>query len=293
MLREKLASKEALVTPGAYDCLTAKLVEAAGFPAVSISGAAVTAARLGAPDMGLISMTEMLDVARRIVRCVSIPVMADCETGFGGPLNVMRTVSEFEEAGVASLFIEDQVATRRCGHFRGKQLIDAEEMSTKIRAAVQARSDPDLVLIARTDALALTGMEGAVERAEAYARAGVDVIYVEAPSSIEEIEALPRRLEPLGLPLYMNVVEGGVTPVMPVKYYEELGYRIVNFSGSSQKVAIKAMQALLAHLFLTGDVDEFYPSRMVSLDERSELLGLEALYQVEDALNKESPAGMP
>jgi 2-methylisocitrate lyase-like PEP mutase family enzyme len=284
MLRDHLRGDRAIVTPGAYDSLTAKLIEEAGFPAVSITGAGVTAARLGAPDLGLISMSEMLETARSISGAVGIPVMADCETGWGGPLSVMRTVAQFEDAGVSSLFLEDQVAERRCGHFKNKQLIGVDEMTVKLRAAVKARRDPDLVLIARTDAIAVTGLDDAINRMKAYLRTGVDAAYVEAQRSREEIERVAAELRPLGKPLYINLVEGGVTPLLTVAELQELGYRIVNYSGSVQKTGIWAMREFLKSLAATGSVSEFYPGRMTSLEERSDLLGLPAYYAIEQEL---------
>lgn len=270
-----------IVAPGVYDCLTARLVERAGFEATIVTGAGVAASILGVPDLGLVSMTEALTQTRNIANSVSIPIVADCDTGYGNPINVRRTVHEFEAAGAAALFIEDQVSPKRCGHFAGKQVIEAAEMVQKICAAVDVRSDPDLVLIARTDARAVHGPDEAIRRAGQYVEAGADMIFVEAPHSREELETIGRELAPLNAPLMVNLVEGGRTPMVPVHELSEMGYKLVTFSGSLQKTAIHAMQELLTALHDTGDVAGFYPGRMVSLEERSEILGLPRFFELE------------
>ncbi len=282
--RQLLAGPDPLVAPGVYDCLSAKVVEQAGFQAASVTGAGLVASVLGLPDVGLITMTEVLNQTRSIARSVTIPVFADCDTGYGNPLNVMRTIQEFEAAGVAGLFIEDQVAPKKCGHFEGKRLVSRTEMVRKIEAALEARTDPDLVIMARTDAVAVYGMEEALERARLYAKAGVDMLFVEAPQSREQLELIARELRPLGLPLMANMVEGGKTPVMDVGELAEMGYRFITFSGSLQKTAIWAMRSLAQKLRESGSVKSFYPGRLVSQDERSELLGLPRFYELERRL---------
>jgi 2-methylisocitrate lyase-like PEP mutase family enzyme len=288
-LREILSRPELTLVPGTYDCLSARLVEQAGFEVVSVSGAAVTASILGLPDLGLLGMSELLGQVRQIVRSVSIPVTVDCEGGYGGVFNVARTVQEFEAAGVASLCIEDQVvAAKRCGHFRDKQIVPREEMVAKLRAAVGARTDPDLMLMARTDARAVYGLDEALDRARAYAEAGADILFVEAPEDRAEVERIGRELAPLGLPIKINLVEGGKTPLMSHQELAALGFRILNFSGSLQRAGMKAMQELLAELRQTGNVDAFYPGRVASLDERSAVLGLDRYYELEQSLLAES-----
>jgi 2-methylisocitrate lyase-like PEP mutase family enzyme len=280
-LRQLLQGGQPVVAPGIYDGLTARLVEQSGFDAVIVTGAGVSASVLGAPDVGLMTMSEVLTQTRNIVNAVDIPVVGDCDTGYGNPLNVGRTIAEFENAGVAALFMEDQISPKRCGHFAGKQIIPAEDMVQKIRAAVDARTDPELVLIARTDARATDGIEEAVRRGRLYAEAGVDMIFVEAPHTEEELEFVGAELGPLGVPLMVNLVEGGKTPLVSVDNLGKLGFSLITFSGSLQKTAIKAMQEMLTALLRTGEVTEFYPSRMISLEERSEILGLPQYFELE------------
>src|SRR5215471_10643282 len=200
-LRKLLEGSEPILAPGAYDALSARLIEAAGFTAVYMTGFGTSASLLGRPDVGLLGMSEMVDNARRIVQAVGVPVIADADTGYGNPLNVVRTVHEYEQAGVAAIHIEDQVAPKKCGHMEGKQLVPVEDMLAKLRAAVAARRT-DLVLIARTDARAVEGMDGALQRAKLYREAGADVIFFEAPQSEAEIETVAKQLA--GVPLLFN-----------------------------------------------------------------------------------------
>src|SRR3954462_6832031 len=209
-LRALLGRGEPVLAPGAYDGLSARLVERAGFPAVYMTGFGASASLLGRPDVGLLSFAEMAGHARRLAQAVEVPVIADADDGYGNPLNVMRTVSEYEAAGVAALHIEDQVAPKRCGHMDGKDVIDAAEMVEKVRAAVEARRAPDLVIIARTDARAGEGLEGALERARRYRDAGADMLFVEAPESEEEVAVVAEAFP--DTPLLFNWVDGGRTP---------------------------------------------------------------------------------
>lgn len=280
-LRSLLDRPGPIVAPGVYDGLTARLVEAGGFDATIVTGAGVAASILGVPDLGLVSMTEALTQTRNIVNSVSIPVVADCDTGYGNPINVCRTVREFESAGVAALFMEDQVSPKRCGHFTGKQVIEAEEMVQKLRAAVDVRADPAMVLIARTDARAIHGPDEAIRRARLYVEAGAEMIFVEAPQSENELALVARELAPLKIPLMCNLVEGGKTPLVPVSRLAEMGFKLVTFSGTLQKTAIFAMQKALEALRATGEVTSVYPERMVSLEQRSELLGLPEFFELE------------
>jgi 2-methylisocitrate lyase-like PEP mutase family enzyme len=280
-LRHLLAQDDAVIAPGVYDCLTARVAQRAGAQAVIVTGAGVAASVLGTPDVGLLTMTEVLNQTRNIVGSVSVPVVADCDTGYGNPLNVQRTIREFENAGVAALFMEDQVAPKRCGHFSGKQIISAEDMAQKIRAAVDARRDRDLLLIARTDARAVAGPDEAIRRAKAYVDAGAEMLFVEAPHTEDELRLIARELAPVGVPLMVNLVEGGRTPLVPVATLSEMGFSFVSFSGSMQKTAIAAMQPLVETLLRTGEVTDFYPGSMVSLDERSDILGLPGYFELE------------
>lgn len=280
-LRELLDRQRPVVAPGVYDCLSARLVERTGFETTLITGAGVAASVLGVPDVGLVTMSEVLAQTKNIARSVDLPVIADCDTGYGNPISVGRTVREFETAGVAALFLEDQLSPKRCGHFDGKQIISAEDMVQKLRAAIDARHDPELMLIARTDARAVAGPEEAVRRGKVYAEAGAEMIFVEAPQSSDELSYVAAELSPLGVPLMVNLVEGGRTPLLSVTELGRLGYRLVTFSGSLQKTAISAMQGMLGSLAEHGDVSAYYPSKMVSLEERSEILGLPAFFEAE------------
>lgn len=286
-LHELLAGADAVVAPGVYDCLSARVAAASGAQAAIVTGAGVAASVLGTPDVGLLTMSEVLTQTRNIARSVEIPVVADCDTGYGNPINVQRTVREFESAGVAGLFIEDQVSPKRCGHFAGKQIVAAGEMVQKIRAAVDARVDDDLLLIARTDARAVDGPNEAIRRAGLYVEAGAEMLFVEAPHSTDELAQIGRELSPLGVPLMVNLVEGGKTPLVPVAELSEMGFSFVSFSGSLQKTAIAAMQEVATSLLATGEVTAFYPDRMVSLEERSELLGLPEYFALERRYSSE------
>ncbi|HEY2326915.1 MAG TPA: oxaloacetate decarboxylase [Gaiellaceae bacterium] len=289
-LRELLERPGIIVTPGVYDCLSARLVEAAGFEVVAVSGAGVTASALGVPDLGLLTMSELAARVRAIVDVVSVPVFADCENGYGGPLNVMRTARVFEQAGVAGYFIEDQPQSRRCGHFTGKNVVPRDEMEIKIRAAVKARENPDVVIMARTDARAVEGLASALERARAYAEAGADALFVEAPESKEEVIEIAETLADLGLPLKAGMPEGGKTPLATADELEAIGYKIAHFPGGCQKVAMRAIQGFLADLKETGSISDWYPSRMSSLAERSELLELPKYLAIEQELLGETTA---
>jgi carboxyvinyl-carboxyphosphonate phosphorylmutase len=241
-LRELLARDEPALVPGAYDALSARLIEAAGFDAVYMTGFGTAAGLLGRPDVGLLGMSEMVANARRIVEAVDVPVIADADTGYGNPLNVIRTVHEYEQAGVAAIHIEDQVAPKKCGHMEGKQLVPVEDMLAKLRAAVAARRT-DLVLIARTDARAVEGLDGALRRALLYRDAGADVVFFEAPQSEAEIEAVAERLA--DVPLLFNWAEGGKTPPISYARLRELGFRIVIFPISALLAATRAIREVL------------------------------------------------
>ncbi len=277
LLRELMKSEDIIVLPGVYDCLSAKLAEEAGFKAVLITGAGISASLLGYPDFGLISMSEVLNHTRNIVKSVNIPVFADCNTGFGNPINVYRTIKEFENAGVAGLFIEDQVFPKRCGHFDKKQVVSREEMVKKIEAAVDTRIDQDLVIMARCDARAVYGIREAIERANAYVDAGADMVFVEAPETLDELRMIPELAK---APAMVNLVEGGKTPMISVKELSDLGFKFVSFSGSAQKTAIKAMRDLFTTLKATGSLDKAM-GNIVSLDDRSQLLNLKKFYEME------------
>jgi 2-methylisocitrate lyase-like PEP mutase family enzyme len=249
-LRALLDSGQTIVAPGAFDPLAARLVEEAGFPAVYMTGFGASAALIGRPDVGLLTMTEMAGNAGRIAACVDIPVIADADTGYGNPLNVIRTVGAYEAAGVAGIHIEDQVAPKKCGHMEGKHVIPAAEMAEKIRAAVEARSQPEFVIIARTDARAVEGLDRALERGRRYREAGADALFIEALTSEEEAEAAVRAFP--GVPLLFNWAEGGKTPPIALERLTELGYRIVIFPISTLLAATAAMRRILRAIAQAG-----------------------------------------
>ena len=249
-LRELLNSGQTVVAPGAFDPLAARLVEEAGFAAVYMTGFGTSAALLGRPDVGLLTMTEMADSAGRIAACVDIPLIADADTGYGNPLNVIRTVGAYEAAGVAGLHIEDQVAPKKCGHMEGKKVIGADEMAQKVRAAVDARTDPDFVIIARTDARAVEGLDSALDRARRYRDAGADVLFIEALVSEAEIEAAAAAFP--DVPLLFNWAEGGKTPPVGLDRLTELGYRIVIFPIGTLLAATAAMRRILREIAAAG-----------------------------------------
>jgi 2-methylisocitrate lyase-like PEP mutase family enzyme len=249
-LRALLESGQTVVAPGAFDPLAARLVEEAGFPAVYMTGFGTSAALIGRPDVGLLTMTEMAANAGRIADCVDIPVIADADTGYGNPLNVIRTVGAYEAAGVAGIHIEDQVAPKKCGHMEGKLVVGAQEMAAKVRAAVEARAQPEFVIIARTDARAVEGLEQALERARLYREAGADALFIEALVSEAEVEEAARAFP--GVPLLFNWAEGGKTPPVSLARLTELGYRIVIFPISTLLAATAAMRAILREIAVSG-----------------------------------------
>jgi len=223
LFKKLVLDDEILVLPGAYDALSAKIVEQAGFKAVTLGGYPASASLLAKPDVSLLTLTEMVNQARYIAESVDIPLFVDGDTGHGNVTNVARTVKQFENAGVAGLFIEDQVFPKRCGHMEGKQVIPSEEMIAKIKAAVDARMDDDLMLMARTDSLAVYGIDEAIERGNRFAEAGADIIFIEAPPSVEDMRRVCREVK---APMSANMVEGGKTPILTAKELQDIGYSI-------------------------------------------------------------------
>jgi carboxyvinyl-carboxyphosphonate phosphorylmutase len=283
-LRQLLSQPGIIVAPGAYDCLTAKLIEREGFPAVYMTGAGTAVTRLGQPDLGVATLSEMVANAAAIAATVSVPVIADADTGYGGVLNVRRTVRDYERAGIAGLHIEDQVFPKRCGHLDGKQVVAPEEMVRKIRAAVEARSDADLVIIARTDALAVTGLDDTLRRCAAYAAAGADVLFVEALRTPEEIARLRRELE---VPLLYNFVEHGKSPLLPVPELERLGFKIVIFPGSIMLAVIPLVRQILGEIKRHGTTAALL-ERMSDVVELFETMGLSDLLAFDARLAERS-----
>jgi 2-methylisocitrate lyase-like PEP mutase family enzyme len=249
-LRALVAVAEPVVAPGAYDALSARLVEAAGFPAVYMTGFGVTASLIGRPDVGLLTMTEMVQTARRIVSTVAVPVIADADTGYGNALNVVRTVQEYEAAGVAAIHLEDQVTPKKCGHMEDKQVIGVDAAVDKIRAAVAARQDPDFVLIARTDANAVEGLDAAIDRAEHYRDAGADALFVEALRDEREMERVAEAFS--GVPLLFNWAEGGKTPPTSLDRIRDLGFRIVIYPISTLLAATAGVRQVIAQIKRDG-----------------------------------------
>src|SRR5436305_8952388 len=243
-LRELLANPDLLVAPGAYDALSARLIAQVGFSIVYMTGFGTAARRLGQPDVGRLTMSEMVSRASALAAVVGdLPLIADADTGYGNPINVRRTIREYERTGVAGLHLEDQVWPKKCGHMEGKQVIPMDEMVQKIRAAVDARQDPDFVIIARTDANAVNGLEDALRRGQAYREAGADVIFIEAPRSMEELQAIVQAFP--GVPLLYNWAESGKTPLLSLDEIRILGFKLVIFPVSMLFAATSEMLKLL------------------------------------------------
>jgi 2-methylisocitrate lyase-like PEP mutase family enzyme len=249
-LRQLLAGPDTVLAPGVYDAIGARLAQQAGFAALYMTGAGVSAS-LGYPDYGLVTATEMVDRAGVIARAASVPLVADGDTGYGNELNVTRTVRDHEQRGVAALHIEDQVSPKRCGHLDGKVLVGVDEFVSKIRAAVAARQDPDFVIIARTDARAVEGLDSAIARANAALAAGADMAFVESPVSLDEVAAIPQRVQG---PCLLNLVQGGRTPVADIDEVQRLGYRLAIVPGAVLLPALTAADAALAQLARTRSV---------------------------------------
>ena len=278
LLRQLLAQKNILVAPGAHDALSAKIVEKAGFEAVYFTGYGQAASHLGGPDVGLMTMTEMVMRARNFAAAVDIPVIADGDTGFGNVINVIRTVKEYEAAGVAAIQLEDQVAPKKCGHMTGRQVVALEEMVGKIKAAVSARQDPDFVIVARTDARTNLGIEEALRRGKAFAEAGADVLFIESPESLEEMKLITSSFK---IPVLANMVEGGRTPLMTAKELQELGYGLVIFPTSSTYITAQAVTRCMQELKTSGTTKALL-NEMIPFQQFNELVGLPAVREIEN-----------
>jgi methylisocitrate lyase len=274
-----------VILPGAFNAAAALLVEECGFDAVYVSGAGLANGVAGLPDVGLLSMTEVVHQAAYIAQAVDIPAIVDGETGFGGPLQVMRTVNAFEQAGLAGVHFEDQVMTKRCGHLAGKQLVSPEVMAEKIRAAVQARSDPDFLIIARTDARGVYGLKDAIHRGQSYREAGADVIFPEALESIQEFEEFAKNVK---VPLMANMTEFGRTPYLTAKQFGALGYRMVLFPMTAFRIMMKAVRQTLQELKKTGTQKNLL-DRMQTRQELYALLDYQAYERIDQALSTVRP----
>jgi len=267
-LRERLDGEEFLVLPGAANALGARIIEDVGFDAAYVTGAGVANTFLGAPDLALLSLTQMADHVAAMSAAVSIPLVVDADTGYGNAVNVRHTVRTLERAGASAIQLEDQTFPKRCGHFDGKDVIESHEMTQKIRAAVDAREDPDLLLIARTDARAVHGIEEACRRANLYRDAGADVLFVEAPLDEREIEYVARHVEGRKM---INYVEGGSTPELPHERLAELGFSVALYANLALLAGVGAMQRVLAELLKTGATTES-GAQNASWDERQRLV---------------------
>lgn len=261
---------DAITLPGAFDALSARLIEAAGFEAVYVTGAGLANSSLGVPDIGLVTATELRDHVARIADAVSIPLVVDADTGFGNAVNMARTVRQLERAGASALQIEDQVFPKKCGHFAGKAVIPTGEMVQKIRAAVDARSSEELLIIARTDARAVSTMDDALDRAGRYLEAGADVLFVEAPESIDELKLIGSSFP--DVPLVANMVEGGKTPLLSVPELANLGFTLVLFANAALRVSQRAISEMLQELSLSGSTNAVL-DRMATWQERQGAVG--------------------
>lgn len=236
--------------PVAHDCLSAKLIENTGFKALSVGGFAIAGVNWGFPDVGLLGLSDMTSVIEKIIKSIDIPVFADADGGYGNERNVTFTVQEYERIGVASLFIEDQKHPKRCGHMEGKELITIEDMCSKIKAAKKAQTDPNFTICARTDAIAVEGFEQSIVRSQKYIKAGADIIFIEAPQDLDQLEKIPKLIT--DVPLLINMLEGGKTPILSQKDLTQMGYKIIAYPVTTLFTALKATQVALENLLSTG-----------------------------------------
>ena len=277
-LRALLEGPELLMAPGVADALNARLVAEANFKAIYMTGSGTTASRLGMPDIGLLSVSEMVDNASRIADASGLPLISDADTGYGGPLNVHRTIGMFEKAGAAGVHIEDQNWPKRCGHLSGKTIVPAREMISKIQAACDGRVDDNFVIIARTDALALEGLNSALDRAEQYAEAGADIIFVESPSTMEEIETIPKKISK---PTLYNMAASGKTPFLENSEIEKFGFKVVIYPNFAMLAAVPAVRHYLLELKNNGTVAHLV-NEMASFQDLFNLVGMETVRQMEE-----------
>jgi 2-methylisocitrate lyase-like PEP mutase family enzyme len=268
-LKQRIAQDSVLVVPACFDMVSAKLIERTGFEAVYLSGYGHAASHLGLPDAGLITFTEMLERLRHLVRSVGIPVLADGDTGFGGVINLRRAIQEYESAGAQAMQLEDQEIPKKCGHTPGKRLVSGNEMVKKIEAAIASRRNDDFLIIARTDALSVAGIDDAIRRGRLYQSAGADIIFIESPTTVDQIKRIAGSFEK---PLMLNQIETGKTPLLSVKELDKLGYRIVAYALTTLMASVKAMQQTLAALKREGS-SRAYLRDIATFEELDELLG--------------------
>jgi 2-methylisocitrate lyase-like PEP mutase family enzyme len=267
-LREHLSGRSALIVPGASNALAARIIADLGFEAVYLSGAGLTNTLLGLPDLAFVSLPELVQHAAAISEVVDLPLIVDADTGFGNPINVRHAVRALERVGANVIQLEDQVSPKKCGHFAGKAVIDADEMCGKVKAAVEGRRSPDTLIMARTDARAVEGFDAAVARARRYQSAGADILFVEAPESIEELTAVPKVIT---APLLINIVVGGKTPVVGREDLARMGYALVLYANVALQAAIDGMQRALRQLQTDGQMGESGP--VATFQERQRLVG--------------------
>lgn len=276
-MRELLKTKKMVVAPGAHDGMTAKIIGRLGFDAVYMTGYGQSASHLGQPDVGLMTMSEMVARASSIVEAAGVPVIADADTGFGNAVNVMRTVREYEKAGVAVIQLEDQVMPKKCGHMIGREIIAMDEMVGKIKAAVDTRMNPDFMIMARTDARTIMGIDEAIKRGQAYKEAGADIVFIESPESVEEMKTITTQIDGYTL---ANMVEGGRTPLLKNQELEALGFNLTIYPTASIYVATKAMVDLWTAL-KNDDTTANVMDKMVTFAEFNDLIGLDAIREIE------------
>lgn len=277
-MRDLFAQKNFVVAPGAHDALTAAIIGKLGFDAVYMTGYGQSASHLGRPDVGLMTMSEMVMRAANMVEAAGIPVIADADTGFGNAVNVMRTVREYEKAGVAVIQLEDQVMPKKCGHMIGRQIVGLDEMVGKIKAAVDARENPDFMIMARTDARTTQGIEAAIERGLAFKEAGADIVFIESPESKEEMKLINEKIPGLTL---ANMVEGGRTPMFKNAELKELGYNLVIYPTASTYATTKAMVDLWEGLKRDDTTETMIESSMIPFERFNELIGLPRIQEIE------------
>lgn len=279
-LRKLFEKDEIVVAPGTHDVLSARIIEQTGFNAVYMTGYGTSASILGKPDVGLLTLTEMAERARNIAEAVDIPLIADADTGYGNVVNVMRTVREYEKAGVACIQLEDQVMPKKCGHMMGREIVPAEEMVGKIKAAIDARQDPDFMIMARTDARTTHGYDEAIRRAKLYKEAGADIIFYESPEDKKEMKKLN---EELGDTLTLaNMLEKGRTPLLKVDELENLGYNLVIFCVASTYVSARAVKDLMEYLKENGTTKGLIDEKMIPFQEFNKMIGLDKIREIEN-----------
>lgn len=283
VLKKRLQTDGILVAPGAYDALGAKLIEHLGFEAVYMTGAGIAYSLLGRPDIGELTLLEMSQRASYLAGAVNIPIIADADTGFGNEFNVIRTVNLYKQAGVAAIQLEDQEFPKRCGHLEGKSVIATKKMVSKIKAAKNAVGKDDLLIIARTDVRSLQGIEKALERGKAYEDAGADILFIEAPQSLDEMKIIAESFE---IPVMANMVEGGKTPLLTITELEDIGYNLVIFPNSMTRAMVKSGIEVLTEIRDKGGTG-FYLEKMMDFTSLNQLLGIDAVKELEKSFQLE------